>query len=171
MWFPDSAYKTSSAINDFNREGLPLFMFANWRGFAGGQRDMFDEVLKYGAYIVDALRAYAQPVFVYIPAGGELRGGAWVVIDRTINPRMMRMYASESARGNVLEPEGIVEIKFRRADLLKAMRRNDPAYAALEEGSPEAKEREKELLPVYNQARTDPPPPGRSVRCCAATPD
>merc|ERR1719409_80996 len=63
----------------------------------------------------------------------------------------MRMYASESARGNVLEPEGIVEIKFRRADLLKAMRRNDPAYAALEEGSPEAKEREKELLPVYNQ--------------------
>jgi acetyl-CoA carboxylase carboxyltransferase component len=44
VWFPDSAFKTASSISDFNKEGLPLFMFANWRGFAGGQRDMFDEV-------------------------------------------------------------------------------------------------------------------------------
>ena len=49
VWFPDSAYKTSQAIHDFNREGLPLIIFANWRGFSGGQRDMFDEVLKFGA--------------------------------------------------------------------------------------------------------------------------
>ena len=33
VWFPDSAYKTSQAIHDFNREGLPLIIFANWRGF------------------------------------------------------------------------------------------------------------------------------------------
>jgi acetyl-CoA carboxylase carboxyltransferase component len=151
VWFPDSAYKTANSINDFNREGIPLFVFANWRGFAGGQRDMFDEVLKYGSYIVDALRNYKQPVFVYLPCGGELRGGAWVVIDPTINPDMMRMYTSENAKGNVLEPEGIVEIKFRKPDLVKAMRRNDPAYAALEEGSDAQKKREKDLMPVYTQ--------------------
>lgn len=41
------------SIRDFNGEGLPLFIFANWRGFSGGQRDMFDQVLKFGAYIVE----------------------------------------------------------------------------------------------------------------------
>lgn len=35
--------------------------------------------------IVDALVDYKHPVFVYIPPNGELRGGAWVVIDPTIN--------------------------------------------------------------------------------------
>ena len=47
--------------------------------------DMYDEVLKFGAYIVDALRKYEQPVLVYIPPYAELRGGAWVVVDPTIN--------------------------------------------------------------------------------------
>jgi acetyl-CoA carboxylase / biotin carboxylase 1 len=46
MWFPDSAYKTAQAISDFNREEIPLIIFANWRGFSGGQRDMFHEVCK-----------------------------------------------------------------------------------------------------------------------------
>ena len=46
VWFPDSAFKTAQAIGDMNREGLPLIIFANWRGFSGGQRDMFDEVRK-----------------------------------------------------------------------------------------------------------------------------
>lgn len=40
VWFPNSAYKTAQAIFDFNREGLPLIIFANWRGFSGGQQDM-----------------------------------------------------------------------------------------------------------------------------------
>jgi acetyl-CoA carboxylase carboxyltransferase component len=35
VWFPDSAFKTAQAIGDMNREGLPLIIFANWRGFAG----------------------------------------------------------------------------------------------------------------------------------------
>ena len=35
-------------------EDLPLIIFANWRGFSGGMQDMFDEVLKFGSYIVDA---------------------------------------------------------------------------------------------------------------------
>ena len=35
VWFPDSAHKTARAIFDFNREELPLLIFANWRGFSG----------------------------------------------------------------------------------------------------------------------------------------
>jgi hypothetical protein len=38
VWFPDSAYKTAQAIKDFNREKLPLMIFANWRGFSGGMK-------------------------------------------------------------------------------------------------------------------------------------
>ena len=38
MWYPDSAFKTAQAIEDMNREDLPLFIFANWRGFSGGMR-------------------------------------------------------------------------------------------------------------------------------------
>ena len=55
--------------------------------------DMYEEVLKYGSMIVDALRVYKQPIFIYLPPHGELRGGAWVVVDPTINPSQMEMYA------------------------------------------------------------------------------
>lgn len=79
VWYPNSAFKTAQALKDFNHgEQLPVMILANWRGFSGGQRDMYHEVLKYGAYIVDALVKYEQPVFVYIPPFGELRGGSWV---------------------------------------------------------------------------------------------
>ncbi|KRZ57740.1 Acetyl-CoA carboxylase [Trichinella nativa] len=131
VWYPDSAYKTAQAINDFNREQLPLFIFANWRGFSGGMKDMFDQVLKFGAYIVDALRKYEQPVFVYIPPHAELRGGAWVVVDPSINSRYMEMYADSKSRGGVLEPEGIVEIKYREKDLLATIERCDPICQSL----------------------------------------
>jgi len=104
VWFPDSAFKTAQAINDFKRENLPLIIFANWRGFSGGMKDMYDQIMKFGAYIVDALREYEQPVFSYIPPYGELRGGAWVVIDPTINLRYMEMYADQLSRGGVLMP-------------------------------------------------------------------
>uniref|UniRef100_A0A8B9L5Y8 acetyl-CoA carboxylase n=1 Tax=Astyanax mexicanus TaxID=7994 RepID=A0A8B9L5Y8_ASTMX len=165
VWFPDSAFKTAQAIKDLNREGLPLIVFANWRGFSGGMKDMYDQVLKFGAYIVDGLREYRQPVLVYIPPQAELRGGSWVVIDPTINPRHMEMYADKDSRGGVLEPEGTVEIKFRKKDLVKTMRRVDPVYTGLAErlGTPELcpserkeletklKEREEFLLPIYHQ--------------------
>jgi len=61
--------------------------------------DMYQEVLKYGSMIVDALRVYRQPVFAYLPPHGELRGGAWVVVDPTINPDHMEMYAGEWREG------------------------------------------------------------------------
>ena len=39
VWYPDSAYKTAQAIRDFNKEQLPLMIFANWRGFSGGKEN------------------------------------------------------------------------------------------------------------------------------------
>ncbi|KAI4092986.1 MAG: hypothetical protein LQ344_003133 [Seirophora lacunosa] len=166
VWYPNSAYKTAQAIRDFNKgEQLPLMILANWRGFSGGQRDMYNEVLKYGSYIVDALVAYEQPIFVYIPPFGELRGGSWVVVDPTINADFMEMYADEDARGGILEPEGIVNIKFRKERQLETMARLDSTYASLKQKmsdkalsseeqadvKKQMTEREKRLLPVYSQ--------------------
>uniref|UniRef100_A0A7S1TGV2 Acetyl-CoA carboxylase n=2 Tax=Compsopogon caeruleus TaxID=31354 RepID=A0A7S1TGV2_9RHOD len=164
VWFPDSAYKTAQAIEDFNRgENLPLMIFANWRGFSGGTRDMFGEILKYGSMIVDALRTYRHPVFIYIPPNGELRGGAWVVVDPTINEDVMEMYADEESRGGILEPPGICEVKFRKKDQVNLMHRLDEALVALDRElvSADATEavriksaiarREETLLPIYLQ--------------------
>lgn len=165
VWYPNSAHKTAQAIFDFNREGIPLIIFANWRGFSGGQQDMYDEVLKHGSKIVDGLSSYKQPVFVYIVPNGELRGGAWVVLDPSINVEQMEMYADVEARAGVLEPEGIVEIKMRRDKVLTLMERLDPTYASLKRDSKDdektAKERaeattalasrEKFLQPTYKQ--------------------
>lgn len=126
MWYPDSSYKTAQAIKDFGREQLPLFIFANWRGFSGGMKDMYEQIVKFGAYIVDGLREYKQPVLVYLPPNAELRGGAWVVLDSLINPRYMESYADPESRGGVLEPEGTVEVKYKEKDLIKTINRLDP---------------------------------------------
>ena len=165
VWYPNSAYKTAQAIFDFNREGLPLMIFANWRGFSGGQQDMYDEVLKQGSKIVDGLSSYNQPVFVYIVPNGELRGGAWVVLDPSINSAKMEMYADVEARAGVLEPEGIVEIKMRREKILALMERLDSTYASLKADSKDSSKtadqraeasqalaaREMLLQPIYKQ--------------------
>jgi acetyl-CoA carboxylase carboxyltransferase component/biotin carboxyl carrier protein len=129
VWYPDSAFKTAQAIRDFAGEDLPILIVANWRGFSGGARDMFSEVLKYGSYIVDALISCKQPVLVYVPPGGELRGGAWVVVDPTINADVMEAYADPTARGGVLEPSGTVAIKFRNKELVALAHRVDPLLA------------------------------------------
>jgi len=163
VWFPDSAFKTSQAIRDFAGEDLPILILANWRGFSGGQRDMFLEVLKYGSYIVDALVACTQPVFVYIPPRGELRGGAWVVVDPTINSDVMEMYSDPTGRGGVLEPAGTAAIKFRSVELAGTAHRLDPLLQSLdgklkgaapsEVGSLKAaiRAREEALVGVYLQ--------------------
>lgn len=168
VWFPDSAFKTAQAIEDFNKaENLPLIIFANWRGFSGGTRDMYSEILKFGSYIVDNLREYKHPVFVYIPPAGELRGGAWVVVDPTINLDMMEMYADKDSRGGILEPPGICDVKYRQADLVKTMHRMDKqlqewdselegATVSGDEAQADAlktqiKKRESDLLPMYVQ--------------------
>lgn len=140
-------------------------IFANWRGFSGGLRDLFFEILKYGSYIVDNLREYKQPIFIYIPPFGELRGGAWVVVDHTINPDMMEMYCDENGRGGVLEPNGIVEIKYRDKDIIQTMHRLDKKLIELNEQlktkkmsieemkhlNEQIQLREKELKSTYEQ--------------------
>jgi acetyl-CoA carboxylase / biotin carboxylase 1 len=77
----------------------------------------------------------------------------------------MEMYADEESRGGVLEPEGIVNIKYRRDKQLETMARLDPTYGQLrarladENLSPDQTsevklkmtEREKALGPVYLQ--------------------
>lgn len=149
VWYPDSAFKTAQTIEDVNHEGLPLIILANWRGFSGGSRDMYDQVLKFGAMIVDALVAFKQSVYVYIPPGAELRGGAWVVLDSTINPKKMKMYADPSARGGVLEPSGCISVKFRDKELTSTIQRLDEKIKTLTKEA--KKKREEELLPVYRQ--------------------
>jgi acetyl-CoA carboxylase carboxyltransferase component len=93
---------------------------------------MFDEVLKFGSMIVDALVAYQQPLFVYIPPFAELRGGAWVVVDSTINSDVMEFYAAEDARGGVLEAAGAASIKFRDRDIVASAHRLDHALKELD---------------------------------------
>jgi len=169
VWFPDSSYKTAQAVRDFGTgENLPLVIFANWRGFSGGTRDMAGEILKFGSMIVDALREYQHPVFVYIPPHGELRGGSWVVIDPTINIDQMEMYADEESRGGILEPAGIIEVKFRAPEQLKVMHRLDTTLQQLDSDLEHAvtesdaidiksriKEREDLLAPLYTQIATE----------------
>jgi len=143
-------------------------IFANWRGFSGGSRDMAGEILKFGSMIVDALREYEHPVFMYLPPHGELRGGSWVVVDPTINQDKMEMYADPDSRGGILEPAGITEIKFRLPDQLKLMHEQDPEIKALDselemcEKEDDAaairaqiSAREELLKPVYLQAATE----------------
>jgi len=131
VWFPDSSFKTAQVISDLTAEDIPLMIFANWRGFSGGMTDMFDEILKFGSMIVDSLRHYSQPVFVYLPPFATLRGGAWAVLDSQVNKSVIEMYAAPSARGGVLEAEGTAEIKFKQANLVKSMRRLDDKLKAL----------------------------------------
>ncbi|CAD5217041.1 unnamed protein product [Bursaphelenchus okinawaensis] len=131
VWYPDSAHKTSDLINDFNREKLPLIILANIRGFSGGQKDMYEMVLKFGAQIVDGLQQYTQPVIIYLPPYGELRGGAWAVLDTNINKTCITMLADPLARAGVLEPSGIVEIKFRPQQFDLWMSRNDGIFREL----------------------------------------
>lgn len=106
---------------------------------------------------------------VYIPPFAELRGGAWVVIDPTINESYMEMYADPESRGGVLEPEGVVEVKFKLKDLLKTMARIDPVIQGLREKlskpdltatekrslEQQLNQREELLAPMYRQVRTE----------------
>ncbi|RRT63702.1 hypothetical protein B296_00019866 [Ensete ventricosum] len=148
----------------------PLFILANWRGSSGGQRDIFEGILQAGSTIVENLRTYKQPVFVYIPMTGELRGGAWVIVDGKINPEHIEMHAERTAKGNVLEPEGMIEIKLRTKDLIECMGRLDHEIVSLKAklqdvrdgivpGDAEALRRsimirEKNLLPNYTRIAT-----------------
>lgn len=145
-------------------EDIPLMLFANWRGFSGGQKDMFEEVLKFGAYIVDSLRDFRQPVMVYLPPHATLRGGAWVVVDQTINEQCMEMYADDTARGGVLETEGTLDVKFRKKDVVALMHRTDDKISALnkELAAIDAANAAGAVSPAAASSSCPSPPPSRS---------
>ena len=77
----------------------------------------------------------------------------------------MEMYADVEARGGVLEPEGIVNIKYRRDKQLDTMARLDSQYGELRRAAADSSlsteqlqdvkakmaQREDQLLPVYLQ--------------------
>lgn len=63
-----------------------------------GFADMYDQILKFGAHIIDCIRQFKQPVLIYIPPHGELRGGSWGVLDPTINPLYVELYADKESR-------------------------------------------------------------------------
>jgi len=87
------------------------------------------------------------------------------VIDPKINPAQMEMYADVESRGGILEPAGIVEVKFREPDQVKLMHRLDEQLTSLDQqleaalssevevGELEAsiKAREEALKPLYTQ--------------------
>eukprot|EP00438_Fugacium_kawagutii_P022113 Skav219857 [mRNA] locus=scaffold859:798964:805038:- [translate_table: standard] len=112
---------------------------------------MYNEILKFGAMIVDALVEYKHPIFIYIPKHGELRGGAWVVIDPAINPEKMEMYADVDARGGILEPPGIVEVKYRAPQQVEAMHRIDEKLQSMDAKLSSSQAREKQLLGAQGQ--------------------
>lgn len=170
--FPESSYKFAQALFDMKNEDLPIVSLISFRGFSGGASDMQKEILKYGSYIVDALHNYTQPIIFYLPPFATLRGGAWVVIDPTINYDFMEMYSDPTASGGVLEPEGIVDIKYRKEQILAEMRRCDPLLqkqlqqlqqlqnaekknvadlATISQLQHEMKQRETKLFPMYLQ--------------------
>merc|ERR1711997_895728 len=87
-----------------------------------------------------------QPILIYIPPFGELRGGSWV-------------YADPTARGGVLEAEGLVSIKLRLREQREMMNRLDPEMKLLQQQLPsqnpeevknKMKEREEVLAPMYH---------------------
>ena len=116
-------------------------------------------MLKFGSYIVDALREYKQPVSVYIPPKGEIRGGAWVVLDTLINPEFIEMYASESARGGVLEANATASLKYRGKNFQTLMNRTDPVLKDLlkqkqdVETKEAIKKRQQYLSGLYRQVK------------------
>ena len=81
---------------------------------------------------------------------------------------MMEMYSDPTACGGVLEPEAIVEIKYRSKDVRKTMERLDPVIKELREEMGKSgvgatdkalleerlKRREEQLAGVYHQVFT-----------------
>jgi acetyl-CoA carboxylase/biotin carboxylase 1 len=66
---------------------------------------------------------------------------------------MMEMYCYEDARGGVLEPQGIVEIKYRKSKLLSTMERLDPKYTELKRQLDDPTKTKEELLSIASHIK------------------
>lgn len=124
--YPESSSKIARAVADFSREELPLFIFANWRGFSDENQI---QGINQGADIVDALHDYPRPVFVYLTPHAELKGSAWSVFDSLINPDQIEMYADLNAQASVLDSESKVIKKLEGKYLDELIHRLDPDIA------------------------------------------
>lgn len=131
VWYPDSAFKTSQWIQFMKYERRPVIILPNWRGFAGGKIDLYNEVVKFGAMIVDELVHFDLPVILYIPPYAELRGGAWVVVDSQINPDQIVLIADEHATGSILEPSGMESVPLIQRQIRRDMIQKDPILSKL----------------------------------------
>lgn len=123
--YSDSTAKVAQAISDFSREELPLFIFPNWWGYSGNLKDTYEQILKFQQDIVEGLKNYSKPVFVYLPPHAELRGSAWLTFDSQINPDFIEMYADPDSNASVLDPESIVEMKYKNEDYHELIHRLD----------------------------------------------
>ena len=80
-------------------------------------------------------------------------GGSWVVIDPSINPAQMEMFADTDARGGVLEAEGLVSIKLRMKEQRAMMERLDPEIKRLHSlPSAEVKEDFAKLCLIFQES-------------------
>ncbi len=131
VWYPDSAFKTSQWIQFMRYERRPVIIMPNWRGFAGGKIDLYEEIVKFGATIVDELVYFDLPVILYVPPFAELRGGAWVVIDPQINPDRIVLIADEHATGSILEPSGMESVPLVQRQISRDMIQQDPILSEL----------------------------------------
>ncbi|MEA3559491.1 MAG: carboxyl transferase domain-containing protein, partial [Candidatus Thermoplasmatota archaeon] len=163
VWYPDSAFKTSQWIQFMKHERRPIIIMPNWRGFAGGKIDLYEEVVKFGSMIVDELVHFDLPVILYFPPYAELRGGAWVVIDSQINPDQIVLIADEHATGSILEPSGMESVPLIKRQIKRDMIQQDPILSRLYRDrtkfatqmdrikhiDQEIEEREAEIWPEY----------------------
>ena len=163
VWYPDSSFKTSQWIQFMKYESRPIILLPNWRGFAGGKIDLYNEIVKYGAMIVDELVQFDLPVILYIPPYAELRGGAWVVVDPQINPEKIVLLVDEHATGSILEPSGMESVPLIRRQIKRDMIQRDPILSELygnrtkyatqmdriKHIDQQIEEREAEIWPVY----------------------
>ncbi len=118
----DASQKLSQFIKESNIEGLPTLFLVNLRGFSGGTKDLLDQVLTFGSDIVRNLCNYKRPFYIYLLPNSQLRGGAMVVISKLINKDNIEIYADSTASCNILEPDGLKEIKFRKKDIIERMK-------------------------------------------------
>lgn len=146
-----ASLKVAQHIENLDREGLPLLFNASISGFMPRPEDHLKGVVPGGAKILDSLRTFSQPGLIYVPPFGQLWGGAWVVIDRNINPNIV-MVADHTAAMGILGSAGAISVpKNERA--MEADLRNDPELAALREKMRHATGKEREAMGIaYQQA-------------------
>lgn len=124
---PESTEKIAQAISDFDKEELNILIIANFKGFTGGKNEMVKNILKYGSQIIENLKKCRTKVILYIPPGGEVRGGSWVVFDKFIN-KNIRILAHPNSQVGIIEPDAMADLKFKEKECRLLFERNNLLY-------------------------------------------